>query len=526
VKDKPKFAAYIEEHIHGKCHLFANHIIKTYPANQERQGNAPAEANHSGVVGRIGSSVVSPCELIAKLLRRHEQVCAERNHVLSKYFLSSQAKSMKADKALMQLALLKLGQWGYELFQQSLKHTGYIEHTINDDGSHTFLHRQTDYQFTLPANPTVCQCRKWVAFDGIQCSHLLLAHDSFQVDCWKERWLQRKCLDVSKETGHFMGGNPDGSADDDFSNGASELNHFSQEETGVSQADSQDALVGTSTEQEKSLSVRDAQYLASNLAFSVMRVRNPQKRNLLLGAMIQLEQIAKGNVDGMCIDELQQSLQNHLSMFTTSMSTKNRFSADGLSVPMSLGAPTGSNGGARLKSANEKSINWMRNSNKRNPSCTLCHRQGHKAGRNCPVVSDNNAVYIGNKGVEKFCNELGNPACVSVEEPGAAVKEEIRLSARQRTEIPPNVMHIVILQCYHAGKRSEHFSNNPVEILPLLDGGIRLGEGKAMYLPAHQVTTWIRVNCVANRRKKHLLSCLNESGCSQYSQECYEYDSP
>ena len=47
VRDNNRFADYVENHVHGKRHLFANHLIKKYTANLHRQGNVPAECNHA-----------------------------------------------------------------------------------------------------------------------------------------------------------------------------------------------------------------------------------------------------------------------------------------------------------------------------------------------------------------------------------------------------------------------------------------------------------------------------------------------
>jgi hypothetical protein len=43
-------AIYVERNIHLKRHLFANHLIQHYPLNLNRQGIAPAEANHSSAL--------------------------------------------------------------------------------------------------------------------------------------------------------------------------------------------------------------------------------------------------------------------------------------------------------------------------------------------------------------------------------------------------------------------------------------------------------------------------------------------
>jgi hypothetical protein len=50
VKHNHEWSEYVERNIHLTRHLFANHLIQRYPLNLNRQGNAPAEANHSSAL--------------------------------------------------------------------------------------------------------------------------------------------------------------------------------------------------------------------------------------------------------------------------------------------------------------------------------------------------------------------------------------------------------------------------------------------------------------------------------------------
>ena len=86
-----RLSQYLETSIHAKRHLFANHLIQNYHTNLKRQGNVPAEANHSSIVGRIGSLVVTPVELISNLINRHVNISAERNHEIQQYSLQCNA---------------------------------------------------------------------------------------------------------------------------------------------------------------------------------------------------------------------------------------------------------------------------------------------------------------------------------------------------------------------------------------------------------------------------------------------------
>jgi hypothetical protein len=57
VRQNPQLSKYVEENIHSKRHLFANHIVKTYPCTMNYHGSAPAEANHWSIIARLGSIV-------------------------------------------------------------------------------------------------------------------------------------------------------------------------------------------------------------------------------------------------------------------------------------------------------------------------------------------------------------------------------------------------------------------------------------------------------------------------------------
>ena len=125
----PHFLAYVEENIHGKRHLFANHIVKLYPGNQKLKGNAPAEANHSSIIQRLGRFVVSPVELVHDLMQRHHDICAERNHELITRHLKAQAESVTATTRSEKEAILGLASKGLSLFRQATKSAARLEMT-------------------------------------------------------------------------------------------------------------------------------------------------------------------------------------------------------------------------------------------------------------------------------------------------------------------------------------------------------------------------------------------------------------
>jgi hypothetical protein len=120
VQHNHEWSVYVERPIHSKRHLFANHIIQHYPGNLQRQGNAVAEANLSSVVQRLGAAFYeSPVKLIQALLNRHNQVSAERDHLIRTYGMEACSNAYQLPNGNEKDALLNLGKWGMELFQSS-----------------------------------------------------------------------------------------------------------------------------------------------------------------------------------------------------------------------------------------------------------------------------------------------------------------------------------------------------------------------------------------------------------------------
>jgi hypothetical protein len=112
VQPNRDWSEYVERFIHRKRHLFANHRIQHYPCNLQRQGNSPAEANHSSVLQRIGSSFCqSPVKLIHALLNRHREICGERNHFILTHFFKTNSNSDSQPELEKQAATV-LGSMG------------------------------------------------------------------------------------------------------------------------------------------------------------------------------------------------------------------------------------------------------------------------------------------------------------------------------------------------------------------------------------------------------------------------------
>lgn len=190
---------------------------------------------------------------------------------------------------------------------------------------------------------------------------------------------------------------------------------------------------------------------------------------------------------------------------------------------MRKAAPSGSNGGSRLRSANEILGNTMRSSNKRIPVCSLCLLQGHKVGRSCIIVKDYKATLVTAKDSLKFAKSLGNPNAYLVESPSSTVKASIKEWVIGDFSIPSSTCHIVAKRVFFSAKPSESpFEMNVVEV-SLLDGsGAPIAGNDPAYFPAWKVHFWIEKNCVSTGRKKHLLSCLVPAS-DRLSQLAYDY---
>jgi hypothetical protein len=88
-------------------------MIQHYPGNLGRQGNSPAEANHSSVLQRLGAAFYeSPVKLISALLTRHGQICGEREYSIGKYKMEASVEAFSLQDGIEKEALRALGPWG------------------------------------------------------------------------------------------------------------------------------------------------------------------------------------------------------------------------------------------------------------------------------------------------------------------------------------------------------------------------------------------------------------------------------
>jgi len=258
------------------------------------------------------------------------------------------------------------------------------------------------------------------------------------------------------------------------------------------------------------------------LAFSIHGIQDKPRKDMFLGAVLKLREIANGNANVVATQTLNEVLDNHLEIFTRHMPPQERFSVASAPSEMRRGAPVGTNGGKRKKSANELRNTAMRNSNKQRAICSFCLKPSHSAGNSCELVRKLMANFVGRSQVAEFCQRLGNPSLVQVVKPGKEEKEMISKSFSQQATIPPSTRHIVVRRCYESAKTSGTMDMNPVEVNLLGEGGLPLGREYKAVFPRHMVVGWINANCKSTGRKKHLLSSV-QSADPLLSQEYYDY---
>jgi hypothetical protein len=525
VRSSAKFASYLEDSIHAKRHLFANHIIKSYPGTLNLQGNAPAESNHSSIIQRLGNLVETPVELIRSLIKRHADISAERSHKIQVHHLQSVAEATALAEESEKQAALTLSSWGKELFRKANEQSKRLVHTVNADGGHTFVGRNGSAPVILPAGAVSCTCFSWIAFNGTQCCHLLVTCGGYRINLWNQRWHQRSELEQSSavQDQHSSGND----SDDDFGPTQPDDDGSVQDQEDQQEPDSTVNLTQESHGSQSRVALRDAVDLCRDLAYSINKLkREKDKQKLLLGAVVKLTEIAKGNVNSISAQTLEETLENQLNLFTRNMPSQSMFSqdssADKENQTMRRAAPSGSNGGSRLRSANERALNPMKISSKRVPLCGLCHIPGHRVGRQCTIVMDFGATVVAAKEVAEFAAKLGNPTKILVEEPDGATKNTIKEWVYKEHDFPHNTKHMLVQRCFRSAKTAESFQHNILEVKLLEEFGVPiLGHGPAYY-PAHKVSNWIIRNCSSNGRKKHLLSSLSSPDVG-LSQEIYNY---
>jgi hypothetical protein len=134
----------------------------------------------------------SPVMLIQALMKRHQDLTAERNYVITKYRLETSAEAWNSRHGTEKEALLSLGIWGMELYRSAVRDSLRLNMIQLSNGKRAFMNKDDPGQIVLVSlDPisTACYCRFWIAYN-CQCPHLLLLHNGCCRDLWAERWLQ------------------------------------------------------------------------------------------------------------------------------------------------------------------------------------------------------------------------------------------------------------------------------------------------------------------------------------------------
>ena len=273
----------------------------------------------------------------------------------------------------------------------------------------------------------------------------------------------------------------------------------------------------------KPLDLREMMEMTKELAFSIHRVKEREQQQLLLGAVVKLTEIAKGNLEQVGNQSLESLLDNHLSLFSRNSDSRQLFSQDKENSEGLRRGGKKDNSRRRLRSVNERTMNTLRDSNKRTPICSLCCLPGHRTGNRCPVVTKFRARFIPAKEAASFAEGLGNPAFHLVEKPPAEDREPLKEWLHRGWEIPSNAFHLVIRRSFFPAQAGDSFQANPLEVTCLSAGGEALAGHEVCYFPTCKVSSWIQKNCKSKQRRKHLLSSLSDP-TPGLSQNLYDYE--
>ncbi len=529
LRGQPRFLEYLENNIHSKRHLFANHIVKTYLANQKLKGNAGAEANHSSIIQRIGRVVLAPAELVKELMKRHQDISAQRNYQLSRFHLLAVAEAQKTQDVSDKMAILNLSGHGLSLYRKAKRYSLRLDYTKLPDGRHQFAVRDNPDAplIVLEPNANSCVCAWWIAFCDCQCSHLLLLKGGFDLQSWAPKYHQRKKLGISRCTATVTAPMPSGNhehehpdihpfgCDDDIS---VESNTIAPSQVAYSQV----STSGSTTGGNKKLVLGDMIELTKELAYSINRVKDKDQQKLLLGAVVKLTEISKGNLHLLDGQSLETLLDNQLSLFTKHCSSQVMFTDSNKENYGMKRAALPDRSKTRLRSRNEQVVNGLKNSNKKDASCTICQHPTHKAGPRCLVVMKFQSAFIAPKITKEFAKNLGNPATHLVTTASSEDRVPMMEWLGKNREIPSSAEHLVIRRCFYTAVSGGSYGANPVEVTVLQHGGWALDGYEVCYFPAFKISQWIETNCIRSGRKKHILSCLEQSP-PWHSQDVYTY---
>ena len=471
---------------------------------------------------RLEDLMTTPVELVESLIGRHRDISHERNRSTQAHHYSCVAEAQKTQDPAIKAAITKLDSWGYEFFQKSVAYSARLVHTRLPDGRHKFtvLGEPEAPAIILEDGANDCPCYRCVALNGGQCGHLYLSKGGFCLDCWNVRWHQRTELGTSL----VPGGVTDQLTTQNNAENDTEIHPFNNGDDGDDDTVSGDLGLSQGLSQASvKFSLRDIYEMTKDLAHNVSKVKNTSHKKKLLGAIVKLTEIAKGNIDDMDEQSLDTVIENRLQLFSRSV-LRPFPQQDKENVGM-IQASVPDYSRKRKKSANERICNGMADSNKRQSLCTFCMLPGHRVGTRCPLVCELKAVVIKPADSGSWAIKLGNPVHVLVEQPDDSTRHFLRDLVPLDQSIPSGAQHILVKRCLASAKPSEGYQHNLVELAVFEAGGVPMEGHSNCYIPVHIVANWISRHCKGKGRSKHLLSCLSPANVAM-SQELCQCNSP
>jgi hypothetical protein len=263
--------------------------------------------------------------------------------------------------------------------------------------------------------------------------------------------------------------------------------------------------------------------LSKSLAESVTKLRQSE-REKFAGALVVLQRVASGNEDRQPM-ELDDHLQSYLSCFSK-YQTSNPFNRKNSSKfessireNSSEFASTNTGGVDKLRTVRLKSKAERMIKNKvTKATCTLCKKSGHRAGRNCALLSSLKAELVHNETAKtEYVKRLGDSSFLLVEEPSRFLLREEFCNA---VCIIPDTYHLHLKRTYFSENwlnfvqtrnttrslsqvQVPQMGENLVEIQCLGEGGLVISNAPTM-ATVDAVKDWIREH--ASKKKRVMCS--------------------
>jgi hypothetical protein len=531
----PAWNEYLENNVHGHRRQFARCYVSKYRFNLGREGSSAAEANHSSYVKRIGaSSVEEPAVMVKDCMKRHGDMCKERQEELVNY----RAKCIgTANKGKLDVedtkALLALSRWAYELWTWAKHEATNYYCFIAENGDFIVRRRgMTTGGRVIGKDNVPCDCLDRIAFQG-QCCHLIAANDGkFDLSLWdSRRWPQKRGLGPSldregqernennistssdKENEHTS--NDDGDyGDDDKENehtsndggddyGDDNNDVFTSVVAGIDDNDDDDddddsneASRHKDPEVETSYSYRDVMEICQNIASHISKRKDAATQ---VGILLQFEDALRDG-GGDSTRSFEDTYRTHVSAFTRHARNSGSFmhsvNEDGEPVIPSqpplmargirrdqhsgrLGKKRLTTAKAKAMTNNKRSHASLLDSGPRTSVCSFCKSQGHKKGTgNCDTFTALKSTFVDKNEIAVWSSHLGDPSFHAVEIPSNAV---IRILSHvdMSTGIPKEVHHILLLKCFYSRNHTEilnskrsTYKDNPNFVPPSVDHNI------------------------------------------------------